>query len=338
MPSLTPSHDSDLEEPGLTDEETAVVLLELPNAVVPLPPNHHPQHESGSGSPKSMRDNSNAKVSGSATNMNNDKQDATTSQSFGYDQDAADAPSDDEYPGLNETNSTTFSGYDSDETFSGTMSHNENDAAMETNYDSDDTVSDPGLENKYRYEGGRFPSTIFNHDLEATISDPVLVNNQYVWETSLSAIFDYDSDDTISDPELDGKYEHVRNKSGLLITNHDSEKPNSIQSIFYGLQQSSSAATAHLRVDKNKNIVKVKRISEKVISPRHCTLCKQLGHVCTACPTISCTYKGCNKSGHVFTNCPKRRKHKLKQSNKRQRVYESQKRKERKAARTAMKD
>lgn len=242
----------------------------------------------GSRSQKPMHDNSDGKISGTATDMNNDKQDQTPAQSIGYLSDATppDAPADDEHLGLNERSSAAFSGHESDGKFSNTVSDNEYHIARETipanrlNYDSDATISDPELEDK--------DENVLN------MSGPLML---------ISMIVEDDSDTTISDPELEDKYEHVLNMSGpLILVDHDSEKLISIpQSNVDVPRDSSSAATVQCIAKRNKN--KVNKASRKMPSSRHRSLCKQTGHIRTACPTILCKYKGCNKT--VYPYCHK---------------------------------
>lgn len=233
-----------------------------------------------------MHDNSDGKISGTATDMNNDKHEPTPTQSISYDSDATppDAPADDEHLGLNETSSAAFPGHDSDGKISNTMSDNEHHIAREIipanklNYDSDATISDPELEDKYEH--------VLN------MSGPLML---------ISTIVEDDSDSTISDPELEDKYEFVLNMSGpLLLIDHDSEKVISIpQSNVDVPRDSSSAATVHqYRAKRNKT--KVNRTSRKMLTSRHCSLCKQTGHIRTACPTVPCKYKGCNKTVHPY--------------------------------------
>lgn len=213
----------------MTDVEAALILLQMHMDFFLVPPNHHPQQESSSQSQKPMYNNSDNNISGTATDMNNDKRDAKTSQPIGSDSNAAalDAPSNDMYSPLNKTSPATSSG------------------------DSDATISDTKLDRT----------------------------------------------------AVDRKCKHLQNKSGLRgIANHDSENPTSV--FQSNVDDRPKPASAQLKSHGGKGIVN--KISLKNLTPRHCTLCKQVGHNRAACPTIICTYKECNERGHVFTDCPER--------------------------------
>lgn len=218
-----PYHDSDFKEPCLTDMEAALILLELRKAVVLFPPNHHRQHKSGCRSQKPMHDNSDSKISGLATDMNNDKLDATTLQSIGHDLVAtfSNAPSDDEYPGLNETSSTTFPDHALDGTVSDITSDNEYHTASETkrvDYDPDEAISD--ITSEYHTARETNPSERIDCDSDAGISSPELEEKYgipygYGSEAVISGpgledrygiSYDYGSDAVIPGPELEDKY------------------------------------------------------------------------------------------------------------------------------------
>lgn len=281
---LIPHHNSGFKEPCLTDVEAALILLQMHMDFFLVPPNHHPQQESRSQSQKPMYDNSDNNISGTATDMNNDKRDAKTSQPIGSDSNAAalDAPSNDMYSPLNKTSPATSSGHDWDRIIPDVVNY----AAVEANSfkradcDSNVTVSNPALKKKSRFARKRSFSTMINHDSDATISDTKL-------------------DRTV----IERKCKHLQNKSGLRgIANHDSENPTSV--FQSNVDDRPKPASAQLKSHGGKGIVN--KISLKNLTPRHCTLCKQVGHNRAACPTIICTYKECNERGHVFTDCPER--------------------------------
>lgn len=216
-----------------------------------------------------------------------------------YDLDATlpDPPAGDDHPGLNETNSVALPVYGSNGTISEYYTARETIPTKRLDYDSDATISDPGLE-------------------------------EYGPETASSMKVEEDSDATISDCELEDKYKHVLNMSGpLMLIDPDSEELISIPQTIADAPRGSPSAAAAKSIARTKK-GEVHRTHRKMPTPRRCSLCKQKGHTRKVCPTIPCTYKGCNETGHVFTNCRKRLARNHEYKNEWQRVYEWRKRRE----------
>lgn len=330
------AYDSDSKGPALTDEEAALILLQMRTGINLLPASNHLQRECGSRSRKPMHDNSADRIFDMKSHSNRELRNATPSQSIDYGSDVtiSATPSNAEYSGLDETNSATFNGFDLDgkifETASGmefygagginfpervghhsdaTISDpelNKYQFVRETtsnivDNDSDATISDPGLDIKYQFEWEK-PSKISGNDSDATISDLVFEGKyQSVRETIVSN----DSDATISDPELDNKDKYVHHRSGsLMVTYHDPDESISIPQSNVDDPRDSSTAAPQSRVKRNKNAAN--KTDLDIRSERRCRLCHEPGHTCKACPTIPCTYEGCNERGHVKSYCPKR--------------------------------
>lgn len=347
-PAVTPYHDSDCEENCLTDKEAALVLLELRQAVVLFPPNHHNQDGSGCPSQEPVHDSFDRKISALATEMN---QDTATLQSIGPDSVAtfSNSPSNYEYPGLNER--AKFPGHALDETLSNIMSDNGYDTARETttsentDHDPDERMSEITSDDEYHTARETTPSERIDYVSEADISDPE-EKYQNAWETTLSMILDCISDCTISDPGFEDECENALETTFSTIVDHDlyqdarEANPSIIDdcdsdAIVSGPEleddvsdpRELSLATAARPITR-RNTITAGNATGRMQKPQLCSLCKQPGHICRNCPSIPCTYKGCNKRGHVFTNCPKRHKNK----NRWQRSYASRKRKEAAAA------
>lgn len=64
--SLIPYYDPNFEEPALTDEEAALMLLQIRTGIIPLPPRHQSGYRSGSWSQKPVYDGN---ISGTATDL-----------------------------------------------------------------------------------------------------------------------------------------------------------------------------------------------------------------------------------------------------------------------------
>lgn len=195
-------------------------------------------------------------------------------------------------------------------TVSGVTSDNWHHSARETtsgrfDHDSDATVSEPELEDKDKYTREIDSSTIGDHDLDATISGPEFEDKaKYKREVDPSTIVDYDSDATISDLELEEKNQYSEEIDSPTILDYDSDPTTSDPELEdeypYELEPTFSM---NPEVGDNNTVTNRKRLT-----PQHCSLCKQQGHIRTGCPIISCTYQGCNEIGHIRKNCPKRQK------------------------------
>lgn len=396
-PSLIPYYDTDFKEPSLTDEEAALVLLQLRTGIVPLPPSRHRGHGSGPG-PRSQEPVHDGNISGTATHayydsdlkgpalttpqmrtginllpasnhlqhesrsqsrkpMHNDNADsisdttyhsnrnqtnAPPSQTINCDSDVtiSDAPSNAGYPEL----SSQPIGYDLDVTISDAPSDadysglNENSAIFNCN-DSDGTISDIASSIEYYGTGRINSSEMVDYDSDATISDPELDNkyedNKYEYERKITSneyqfaretIVVNDSDGTISDPELDNKDKYVHHNSGsLMIIGHDSNERISILQSNVEDPLESSTATPQSKGKRNKNTANGTDLRRP--SGPCCSQCHEPGHNCRACPTIPCTYEGCNERGHVHSECPKLLTKMHESRNDWQRAYTSRKRK-----------
>lgn len=265
---------SDLKGPALTDHEAALVLLQMRTGIPLLPVTNHLLHESGSQSQQLMHDSSFARISDTTTHSKRNKKKEPPSQSISYISDLiiSDAPSNTRYPGL---------------------------GSQPIGYDLDVTISDA-------------PSGAEYSGLD--------VGN--------------DSDATISDPELDNKYKYVqRNLGSHMITEHDSDELISAPQSKVNDPPESSMASPQSKVKRNKNTVSKTDLQTR--SLRHCSQCFQLGHNCRTCPDIPCTYEGCHEWGHIRTNCPKQWTKRHKDRNRWQRSYIARKRS---AARNADQD
>lgn len=274
-PSLTLYHDSGCEEPSLTDEEAALILLELRKGVVLFPLNLHRQHESRILSQKPMHDDSCLKISDPATDMNNDEQDATAFQSSGHDPDLAlaEAPSYNEYSGLSETSSMKFLGHDLDGTGGAFDNwYHKTNPLNRADHDSHGTCSDIPSDSEYHTARETAPSERFDHDSDATISDRELENKaQYARDINPSTIVDYDSDATISDPELEDKYRYELETTFSTMIDHDSDAI--IPDLELGNnishpREPSLATAAQPLAKKSKNTAR----SSKTLTPRHSSL------------------------------------------------------------------
>lgn len=354
-PSLIPYYDLDLKEPALTDEEAALVLLQMRTGIVPLPPSRHRGYGSGSRSqepvhdgnipgtandtyydsdfkrqhgPRSqsqqpMQNNSFDRISDTTTYSKRNKKNASPSESIDYNSDVriSDSPSNAEYPGLG----FRPIGYDLDVAISDAPSDAEYSGLDKTSSRTFDyTLSD--IASGVGYHGAdeiKSPQTV-DHDSDATISDPELDKKyQFVWKTSSKS--GNVSDATISDPELDDKDKYAHHNSGsLMVTDHELEELISIPQSTVDDPLESSTVAPQSKVQRNKN--KANKTDLEARSARHCSWCFQLGHYCKVCPNRPCTYKGCNKRGHVVTNCPKRLAKRRKDKNDWQRSYMSRKR------------
>lgn len=342
----------------MTDKEAALILLEMRQTVFLASPYQHNQDGSGCLSQELAHDKSDSKISGLATEMDRD---TATLPSSGLDSVAtfSNAPSDYEYPGINEK--ATFPGHSLDETVSNIWSDNEYETARETtpseniDHDQDERMSDITSDAGYHTARETTPSERIDYDSDADIPLPE-EKYQNAWETTLSKILDCISDGTISDPESEEECENALETTLSNIVNHDlyndareavpstedycdsdatvsgpavsgPEREDDISD-----PRESSLATA-ARPIASRYPITAEHAIVRIEKPHLCSLCKQLGHIHRLCPTIPCTYKGCNKRGHVYTNCPKRRKN----QNRWQRSYASRKRKEAAAAKSKTK-
>ena len=294
------AYDPDFKGPALTDEEAALTLLHMRSGINLVPASNHLQRKCGSQSRKPMHDNSAGRISDTTSR---EPKNATPSQSIDYGSDVTTsaAPSNAEYSGSDETNSAAFNGLDLDGEIS-------------------DTASGMGF---YGAGGINSPERVGHHS-DAKISDPELNKNQFVGERT-SNIVDNDSDATISDPELEDKYQYVHHNSGsLMVTDHDPNEPISILQPNTDDSPESSTAAAQSKVKRTKKTASKNDLD--IRSERRCRLCHEPGHNCKDCPTIPCTYEGCNEIGHVKSYCPKRLKKVHKYKSDRQTAYVSRKR------------
>lgn len=334
-------------EPCLTDNEAAHILLELGQAFVLFKPNHHNQDGSGCPSQEPAYDNSDSKISGLAAEMDRD---TATLQSIGHESVAkfSNAASYYKYPGLNEQ--ATIPGHALDETGSNIWSDNEYETARETtpsentDHDPDERMSDITSDDDYDTAMETTPSERIDYDSDADISGPE-EKHQNTW---FSRILDGISDGTISDPESEDECENAPETTLSTIVDHDLHQdvreatPSTIDDCdsdgtVSGPEleedisdpRESSLATA-ARPIARRNTITAENAIGRIQNRQHCSLCQQPGHIHRLCPTIPCTYKGCNKRGHVSTNCPKRHENR----NRWQRCYASRKRKEAAAAKS----
>lgn len=258
-PALTRNHDSDCNESRLTDNEAALILLQISQTVMPF-------------SPRS----------------------SNTSTIYGMNENA------------------TFPGHDSDETVSNTGSDDEYETASEeipsaaTNNTSD-----------AEYDTARETTPSENMDYNSDGDMPFLEEtNRDATETSLSKILDFVSDGTISHPETEDKGENALDTTLSTEFDHDLNQVGR-EATASKMEHSDSDATV-LGPGLKENV------TGKMRKPRFCSQCKQPGHIRRQCPTIPCTYEGCQKRGHVAKDCPKRHKY----NNNRQRSYALRKRRE----------
>lgn len=301
------AYDPDFKGPALTDEEAALTLLQMRSCINVVPASNHLQRKCESQSRKPMHDNSADRISDTTSRGNREPKNATLSQSIDYGSDVTTsaAPSNAEYSGPDETNSATFDGLDLDGKISDTASGMGFYGAGGINFPervghhSDAKISDPELnKNQFVWEK---TSNIIDNDSDATISDPGLDSK---WETT-SKISGNDPDATISDPELEDKYQYVHHNSGsLMVTDHDPNEPISILQSNADDSPESSTAAAQSKVKRTKKTASKNDLD--IRRERRCRLCHEPGHNCKACPTIPCTYEGCNERGHVKSYCPKR--------------------------------
>lgn len=188
------AHDLGFKGPALTDEEAALILLQIRTSINLLLASSHLRRECGSQTRKPMHDNSGDRISDTTSHGNREPKNATP-QSIEYGSDVK----------ISATNPATFNSLDLDDMMSHTESGRETYGAGElisperVGHHSDTTISDPELNKDEVFR--ETTSNIVDNDSDATISDPELDNKyQFVWEAS-SKISGNESDTTISDPE-----------------------------------------------------------------------------------------------------------------------------------------
>lgn len=354
-PAATSNRDSDRNEPCLTDNEAALILLEMRQAAILSSPYQHHQDGSMCQSQGPVHAKSDSKNSGLATELNRDP---ATPQSIGHHSVAtcSNAASDYECPGLDER--AKFPSHALDETVSKIWSENEYETAREItpseniDHDLDERLSDITSDSEYHTAMETTPSERLDYDSDADISVPE-EKHQNAWETTLSTILDCISDGTISDPESEDECEIALKTTLSTIADHDLDD-DTREAAPSKIDDSDSDATV------SGPAVSGPELEDDISDPREsslataarpisggyptttenaigrmpkmhlCSLCKQPGHIHRHCPTIPCTYKGCNKRGHISTNCPKRQEDR----NIWQKSYASRKRKEAAAAKS----
>lgn len=329
-PSLIPYYDSDFKEAALTDEEAALVLLQMRRGIVPLPPSRHRGEGSGFRSHEPVHDdNISGTYYGSVL-----KGPALTDHEAALVllQMRSGIPLLPATKHLLHESGSQSQQLMHDSSFariSDTTTHSKRNKKNEPlsqsiNYISDLIISDAPSNTEYPELG----SQPIGYDLCVTISDAPSGAEYSGLDVG------NDSDATISDPELDNKDKDVHHNSGShMITEHDSDELISAPQSKVNDPPESSMATPQSKVKRNQNTASKTDLQPR--SLRHCSQCFQLGHNCKACPDIPCTYEGCNERGHVRTNCPK---HLTKRRNDRIRWQRSYIARKRRAARNADQD
>lgn len=353
-PAVICNPESDCKEPCLTDKEAAIILVEMRQTVFLVSPYQHNQDGSRSLSQKPVHDKSDSKISSLATEMNRD---TAILQPISHDPVAtfSNTPTDYDYPTMSGgAIFPSLADHALDETVSKIWSDNEYETARETtpsensDHDSDERMSDIPSDAEYHTARDTIPSGRIDYHSDADILLPE-DKNETTWETTLSTILDCISDGTISDPESEDEGEKALETTLSTIADHNlyHDTQEAVSSTIDDCDfdatvsgpeledvsdpRESSLATAASPIASRYPItaeITAERAIGRIEKAHLCSLCKQPGHIHRNCPTIPCTYKGCNKRGHIYTNCPKRHKNR----NIWQRSYASRKRKEAAAA------